>query len=66
MNRLLGGVTNAVARPRHMYPVGLLFGLGFDTASEVALLVIAAGAGTPGCRGTQSSAYQSCSPPGCR
>jgi high-affinity nickel-transport protein len=27
-----------------MYPVGLLFGLGFDTATEVALLVIAGGA----------------------
>jgi nickel/cobalt transporter (NiCoT) family protein len=48
MNRLLGGLTNAVSKPRHMYPVGLLFGLGFDTASEVALLVIAAGAGTGG------------------
>src|ERR1700694_2467458 len=28
----------------HMYPVGFLFGLGFDTASEVALLAISAGA----------------------
>ena len=27
-----------------MYPLGLLFGLGFDTASEIALLVLAAGA----------------------
>jgi high-affinity nickel-transport protein len=48
MNRLFGGLTKAVARPRHMYPVGLLFGLGFDTASEVALLVIAGGAGAAG------------------
>jgi high-affinity nickel-transport protein len=31
-----------------MYPVGLLFGLGFDTASEVALLVVAGGAGAAG------------------
>jgi high-affinity nickel-transport protein len=29
-----------------MYPLGVLFGLGFDTASEVALLAIAAGAAT--------------------
>ncbi|MCB0913216.1 MAG: HoxN/HupN/NixA family nickel/cobalt transporter [Propionibacteriaceae bacterium] len=43
-NRLLRGATRAVTRPRHMYPVGLLFGLGFDTATEVGLLVIAAGA----------------------
>jgi nickel/cobalt transporter (NiCoT) family protein len=28
----------------HMYPIGLLFGLGFDTATEVGLLAITAGA----------------------
>ena len=44
MNRLLGGVTKAVRKPWHMYPVGLLFGLGFDTATEVSLLVLAGGA----------------------
>lgn len=27
-----------------MYPVGLLFGLGFDTATEVSLLILAGGA----------------------
>jgi nickel/cobalt transporter (NiCoT) family protein len=48
MNRVFGRLTKAVAKPRHMYPVGLLFGLGFDTASEVALLVIAGGAGAAG------------------
>lgn len=44
MNRLLSGVTKAVTKPWHMYPVGLLFGLGFDTATEVGLLVLAGGA----------------------
>jgi high-affinity nickel-transport protein len=44
LNRILGGATNAVRRPWHMYPIGLLFGLGFDTATEVTLLVIAGGA----------------------
>ena len=44
MNRLLGGATRAVTRPWHMYPVGLLFGLGFDTATEISLLVLAGGA----------------------
>jgi high-affinity nickel-transport protein len=44
MNRILGGATRAVTRPWHMYPVGLLFGLGFDTATEVSLLVLAGGA----------------------
>jgi high-affinity nickel-transport protein len=44
MNRILGGVTKSVRAPWQMYPVGLLFGLGFDTATEVSLLVIAGGA----------------------
>ena len=41
MNRILGRVMKTVTRPWQMYPVGVLFGLGFDTATEVALLVIA-------------------------
>ena len=44
LNRILGRVTKAVTRPWHMYPVGLLFGLGFDTVTEVGLLVVAGGA----------------------
>ena len=44
VNRILGGVTKAVTKPVHMYPVGLLFGLGFDTVTEVGLLVVAGGA----------------------
>ncbi|CAA9508238.1 MAG: HoxN/HupN/NixA family nickel/cobalt transporter [uncultured Solirubrobacterales bacterium] len=41
MNRFLGRATRAVKQPWHMYPVGLLFGLGFDTATEIALLATA-------------------------
>ncbi len=41
MNRILRPVMKAVRQPRHMYPVGFLFGLGFDTATEVSLLVLA-------------------------
>jgi high-affinity nickel-transport protein len=44
LNRVLGLVTRTVTKPWHMYPVGLLFGLGFDTVTEVGLLVIAGGA----------------------
>ncbi|AGL17748.1 HoxN/HupN/NixA family nickel/cobalt transporter [Actinoplanes sp. N902-109] len=44
MNRFLGGLTRAVRKPWHIYPVGVLFGLGFDTATEVGLLVLAGGA----------------------
>jgi high-affinity nickel-transport protein len=50
MNRFYGRATRAVRKPWHMYPLGILFGLGFDTASEVALLVLAgaaAGSGMP-------------------
>ena len=44
MNRFLGGLTRSVTRPWHIYPIGVLFGLGFDTATEVGLLVMAGGA----------------------
>ncbi len=44
MNRILGGLTKSVRKAWHIYPVGVLFGLGFDTATEVGLLVLAAGA----------------------
>jgi len=44
LNRILGPVNRAVTKPWHMYPVGLLFGLGFDTVTEVGLLVVAGGA----------------------
>ena len=44
INRVLGPVTRSIRRPQQMYPVGLLFGLGFDTATEVSLLVLASGA----------------------
>jgi nickel/cobalt transporter (NiCoT) family protein len=44
MNRILSGATKAVSKPWQMYPIGLLFGLGFDTATEVSLLVLAGGA----------------------
>src|SRR5919112_2371609 len=44
MNRFLGGLTKSITKPWHIYPVGVLFGLGFDTATEVGLLVLAGGA----------------------
>jgi nickel/cobalt transporter (NiCoT) family protein len=50
VNRVLGRFTRSVGASWHMYPVGVLFGLGFDTATEVALLVLAgtsAAAGLP-------------------
>jgi high-affinity nickel-transport protein len=44
MNRILNGLTKSVRKAWHAYPVGVLFGLGFDTATEVGLLVMAGGA----------------------
>src|SRR5205814_10330743 len=48
MNRCFGRFTRKVREPWQMYPLGILFGLGFDTATEVALLFLAAGAATSG------------------
>ena len=48
MNRLYGRATRAIRKPWQMYPLGMLFGLGFDTATEVALLVLAGGAAASG------------------
>lgn len=42
--RLLGPFERAVDRPSRMYGVGLLFGLGFDTATEIGLLALAGAA----------------------
>jgi high-affinity nickel-transport protein len=44
IRRVLGGrLQNLINHSWQMYPVGLLFGLGFDTASEIGLLGLAAG-----------------------
>ncbi len=41
LNRVLGRFTRSIGKTWQMYPLGMLFGLGFDTATEVALLVLA-------------------------
>jgi high-affinity nickel-transport protein len=48
LNRVYGRATRAVRAPWQMYPVGLLFGLGFDTATEIALLATAGTAAAGG------------------
>ena len=42
IGRLFRPLMRLVSRSWHMYPIGLLFGLGFDTATEVGILGIAA------------------------
>lgn len=46
MNRYFGRLFRVVNRPWQMYPVGVLFGLGFDTASEVAVIAVTLGLST--------------------
>src|SRR5205807_5202422 len=48
MTRIFGRIFRVIDHSWQMYPVGFLFGLGFDTASEVALLAISAGAAAQG------------------
>ena len=40
MNKILAPLARRVDEPWKMYPLGVLFGLGFDTATEVGLLVV--------------------------
>jgi nickel/cobalt transporter (NiCoT) family protein len=42
LSRLLGALFRLISRSWHMYPLGFLFGLGFDTATEIGLLGISA------------------------
>jgi high-affinity nickel-transport protein len=42
LSRLFRPLFAVVSRSWHMYPIGLLFGLGFDTATEIGLLGISA------------------------
>ena len=48
MSRFFGGFFRLIDASWKMYPLGLLFGLGFDTATEVGLLALAAGVAAHG------------------
>jgi high-affinity nickel-transport protein len=48
MSRIFGRLFRVIRHSWQMYPIGFLFGLGFDTASEVAILAISAGAAAKG------------------
>ncbi|MGD0318157.1 MAG: HoxN/HupN/NixA family nickel/cobalt transporter [Nitrososphaerales archaeon] len=45
MNRFFRPLFKMISAPWQIYPIGVLFGLGFDTASEVALIAISVGVG---------------------
>jgi high-affinity nickel-transport protein len=48
IGRLLRSLFGIISKSWHMYPLGILFGLGFDTATEIALLGISAAQGAEG------------------
>ncbi len=48
LTRLFGRLFKLITASWQMYVIGFLFGLGFDTASEVALLAVSAGASAQG------------------
>jgi high-affinity nickel-transport protein len=48
MTRIFGRLFRVIEHSWQMYPIGFLFGLGFDTASEVTFLAISAGAAAQG------------------
>ena len=45
LNRYFSPMFRLIRKPWQIYPIGVLFGLGFDTASEVALIAISVGVG---------------------
>ena len=45
LTRLFGRLFKTISRSWHMYPIGFLFALGFDTASEIALFGLSASEG---------------------
>jgi high-affinity nickel-transport protein len=47
-SRILRSLFGVITKSWHMYPLGFLFGLGFDTASEIGLLGISAAQGSAG------------------
>jgi nickel/cobalt transporter (NiCoT) family protein len=48
LSRLFRPMFAVISRSWHMYPLGLLFGLGFDTATEIGLLGISAAEASKG------------------
>ena len=62
--RIFRPLFRLVTKSWHMFPIGFLFGLGFDTATEVALFGIsAAQAAQRRCRSGRSWCFRRCLPP---
>jgi len=48
LSRIFRPLFRMVTRSWHMFPIGFLFGLGFDTATEISLFAVAAGQASGG------------------
>jgi high-affinity nickel-transport protein len=48
LSRIYGRMFRMIRQSLHMYPLGILFGLGFDTATEIGVLGISAAEATKG------------------
>lgn len=48
LSRIYGRMFRMIGQSWHMYPLGILFGLGFDTATEIGVLGISAAEATKG------------------
>ena len=48
LGRVFRPMFRMITRSWHMYPLGMLFGLGFDTATEIGVLGISAAEATKG------------------
>jgi high-affinity nickel-transport protein len=48
LSRIYGRMFRLIGKSWHMYPLGILFGLGFDTATEIGVLGISAAEATKG------------------
>ena len=61
--RLMTAPLRRIRHPRHVYVIGFLFSLGFDTSSQIGLMILTAGAALAGAPRSRCSACRSCSPP---
>ncbi|MDO9354704.1 MAG: hypothetical protein Q7T55_13485 [Solirubrobacteraceae bacterium] len=48
LNRTARKLSSRITAPWQLYPLGFMFGLGFDTATEIALLLLAGGGAVSG------------------
>jgi high-affinity nickel-transport protein len=61
LSRLFRPIFGMIRRSWHMYPLGILFGLGFDTATEIGLLGISAAEASRACLCGRSWYFRCCS-----